>query len=295
MTKRTFDAAIDCTCKIKELSPTNDKVKEMLSFLSMMDRLCEICKWEGPSGIRLEVDNLPENTAYEKAFKESIYLWMNGSNTDEASDHVAERYFEENPSGYDAAIFFAAVFGVGKVLSGELAYGFIDQALQYLLPDGWRWREEDEKEEEAHKDDEDWFPLLQGHRKTFLGEPLEEIQHRFDDIAVYELITRKDALAFETGRRIADKLPHYKDGALQLILKELTYHDLVKLLYVVPEEVEARIVSNLDTHWISTIKGQCILNKDTVSAIDIRFAVKKLEEAIDAYDGDPSLEAEYEN
>ena len=43
------------------------------------------------------------------------------------------------------------------------------------------------------------------------------------------------------------------------------------------------------------VEGQCILNKDSVNAIDIRVAVKKFEEAIDAYDGDPLLEAEYEN
>lgn len=295
MTRKIFEAERDCISKIKDLAPMEAKIKEMFSFLSVVDRLCEICNWEGPSGLKLEAGNLPEATAYEKTFKESIYMWLNGADIDKASDYAADRYFEENPAGYDAAIYFAAVFSVANVLNGELAYGFIDQALQYLLPVGWRWREEDEKESEAHKDDKDWIPLLHSHRKTFLGDPKEEVQHRFDNIKVCSLISTKDQSAEAIGKRIADRLPDYKDGALQLILKELTYPDLEKALYMLPEEAEDRIISNLDSHWIPIIKGDCILNKDSVSSIDIRVALKKLEEAINAYDGDFDLEAEYEN
>ncbi len=297
MTRKTFEAARDCASKIKGLTPTEEKIKEMFSFLSMIDRLAEICEWEGPSGLRLEADDLPENTSYKKAFKESIYMWLNGSGAAEASDHAAERYFSDNPAGYDAAIYFAAVFSVSNILNGELAYGFIDQALQYLLPDGWRWSEEDDKEAEAHKDDKEWFPLLHSHRKAFIGDHGhdDEIQHRLDDIRICYLLTSKDPLSEDTGRRIADRLPDYADGALQLILKELTYTDLEKALYVLPEEAEGRIISNINSRWIPTIKGDCILNKDTVSSIDIRVAVSKLEDAFNAYQGSLDLEAAYED
>ncbi len=296
MTRKTFEAARDCASKINGLTPTEEKIHEMFSFLSMIDRLAEICEWEGPSGLLLEADSLPANTPYEKTFKESVYMWLNGSDIAEASDHAAERYFADNPVGYDAAIYFASVFSVGNILNGELSYSFIDQALQYLLPDGWRWREEDEKEAEAHKDDKDWFPLLHSHRKTFIGEPRldDKIQHRFDDVRVCDLLTSKDPLSEEIGRRIADRLPDYADGALQLILKELTYPELEKALYVLPEEAEDRIISNINSRWIPIIKGDCILNKDTVNSIDIRKAVTKLENALNDYTGDPALEAGYE-
>ncbi len=295
MTRKTFDAARDCTAKINGLTPTVGKINEMFAFLSKVDRLTEICNWEGPAGIKLEADGLPEDTAYERAFKESIYMWLDGAGIDEASDHAADKYFEANPSGYDAAIFFATVFSVGNILTGELAYGFIDKALQFLLPDGWRWREEDDKESAAHEDDDDWFPLAHSHRKTFLGDPQEEIQHRFDDIKICELLTIKDRYAEGIAKKISTRLPDYKDGALQLILKELTYPDLIKSLYALPEEAEDRIISNISDRTVLIIKGQCILNKDTVNSFDIRAALIKFEKAINAYDGDPALEAEYDN
>lgn len=294
MTRKTFDAARDCTAKINGLTPTVGKINEMFAFLSKVDRLAEICNWEGPAGIKLEADGLPEDTAYERAFKESIYMWLDGAGIDEASDLVADKYFEANPSGYDAAIFFATVFSVGNILTGELAYGFIDKALQFLLPDGWRWREEDEKETAAHEDDDDWFPLAHSHRKTFLGDPTEDIRHRFDDIKVSDLVTIKDRYAEEIAGTIATRLPYYKDGALQLILKELTYRDLVKSLYMLPREAEDRIISNIHAYTIPIIKGQCILNKDTVNSFDIRASLIKLGEAMNAYAGDPDLEAEYD-
>ncbi|SCY38291.1 hypothetical protein SAMN02910292_01534 [Lachnospiraceae bacterium XBB2008] len=295
MTGMTFEAARDCTSKIKGLTPSEEKIQEMISFLSKVNRLAEICEWEGPSGLRLEAENLPDDTAYEKAFKESVYMWMEGCGVDEAVNHAAKAYFKENPSGYDAAIFFAAVFSVNGILEGEMAYSFIDKALKYLLPDGWRWFEEDDKEAEAHKDDEDWYPLMHSHRKVFLGDPREDVKHRFDDVKVCDLIPLKDEKAAGIGRRIADRLPDYKDGALQLILKELTYQDLEKALYVLPEEAEERIMSNISSYSVPDIKGHCILNKDTTGADEMRVAVRKLEEAMDAYDGDPALEAEYDN
>lgn len=293
MTRKTFEAARDCISRIKCLMPTENEVKEMFSFLSMIDRLSAICNWEGPTRIRMEAGNLPGDNAYEKAFKEGIYMWLEGSGIDEASDHVADRYFEENPVGYDAAIFFAAVFGIGKVLKGEASYVYIDKALQYLLPDGWRWFEEDDRESEDHKDDKDWVPLIHSHRAAFFGDQEEDIRHRFDDIMICDLITEKDQASVEIGRRIADRLPEYKDGALQLIMKELTYMDLEKALYVLPEDAENRIMSNLSSYCIPIIKGDCILFKDTVSSTDIRDAVGKFEDAINAYEGDFALEAGY--
>ncbi len=295
MTRRTFEAALDCTSKIKYLTPSEEKIKEMLSFLSMLERLSEICEWEGPSGIRVEAENLSENTAYEKIFKECVYMWMEGAGVDEVSDHATDRYFEENPLGYDAAIYFAVIYSVANMLRGESGYGFIDNGLQYLLPDGWRWREEDDKEEEAHKDEEGWL-LRPTHRDRALGDGWKmekEVRHRFDDIKVCKLIANKDELAVKIARKIADRLPGYADGALQLILKELTNTDLVKILYVLPEEAEDRIVSNLSSCCTTIIKGSCILNKDTVSTIDIRFALANFEDAINAYNGDPALEAGY--
>ena len=295
MTRKTFEAARDCTSKIKGLTPAIEKIMEMFSFLSKVNRLSELCRWEGPSGIRIEADSLPEKTEYEKAFKESIFMWMGGSSVDRSSDHAADRYFEADPSGYDAAIFFAAVFSVGNILTGELSYSFIDKALQLLLPDGWRWSEEDERESDAHKDDKDWSPLLHSHRKQFLGDPEKEIQHRFDDIKVCDLISEKDDIAEKIGSRIADRLPEYKDGALQRILEELTYTELERSLYVLPEKSEDRIMSNLSSRCIPIIKGHCILKKDSVSATGIRAAVDRFEEALNSYSGDPGLEAEYED
>ena len=78
-------------------------------------------------------------------------------------------------------------------------------------------------------------------------------------------------------------------------MKELTYTELERSLYALPEDVEDRIISNIAPYYIPVIKGQCILNKNAVSSAEIRAAVKKLEEAINAYDGDPALEAEYED
>ena len=77
-------------------------------------------------------------------------------------------------------------------------------------------------------------------------------------------------------------------------MKELTYPDIEKVLYALPEEAGERIISNLSSFAVRIIKGQCILNKDLVSLEDIRGAVTKLEESINTYDGDPALEAEYE-
>ncbi len=293
MTKRTFEAAIDSTSKIRDVTPTKEKINEMFSFLARINRLAEICSWEGPSGIMLEVDSFPENTAYEKTFKECLYMWLEGSGIDEVSDHAAERYFSENPLGYDAAIFFAAVFSIGNILIGEHAYGFIDCALQFFLPNGWRWREEDDKEADAHKDDESWFPIMHSHRKEFLGDPDEEIQHRFDDIKVCDLLPEKDDIALKIGKLIADKLADYKDGALQLILVELTYKDLENILYVLPKETEDRIMSNLSPRCATEIKGHCILKKDSISLTEILLALKSFIKAINTYHGNPYLEAGY--
>ncbi len=295
MTKKTFRALRDCMTKIKGVTPTDAQIKEMFSLLSKIDRLANICEWEGPLGLRLEARDLPATTAYEKAFRESVLMWMDGASVANPSDHAAEKYFKAAPAGYDAAIFFAAVFSVGNILQGELAYSFIDKALQNLLPDGWRWYEEDKREAEAHKDDPDWYPILHSHRKTFLGDPEDEIRHRFDDIKICTLITKKDPVSVTIGKRIADRLPDYADGALQLILKELTYQELEKVLYILPESAEDRIVSNLSTYSTPIIKGNCIINKDAVSALDIRMAALKLEEAMNAYKGDPALEAAYEH
>nr|MCR5739997.1 hypothetical protein [Lachnospiraceae bacterium] len=104
----------------------------------------------------------------------------------------------------------------------------------------------------------------------------------------------KDLISEVIGKRIADRLPDYKDGALQLILKELTYPDLEKALYVLPEEAEDRVMSNLSDYCIPIIKGNCILNKDSVNPEDIRFAVMRFANAMKAYDGDLALEAGYE-
>ncbi|MCR4851950.1 MAG: hypothetical protein K5870_11950, partial [Lachnospiraceae bacterium] len=280
MTKTTINALIDCTSKIKETTPTEKQIKEMLSFLSGMDWLAEICNSEGPSGLRLEVRSLPEKTGYEKAFKQGICMWLDGADIEEASDYVAGKYFEEAPAGYDAAIYFAAVFSIGNILRGELSYSFIDNGLQYLLPDGWRWAEENKKEEEAHKDDKDWFPILHDCRKEFLGECKDEVEHRFDDVKICDLLDKKDPTSEAIGKEIAEMLPKYKDGALQVILKELTYTDLEKALYVLPEEAENRIMSNLSSYCIPIIKGDCILNMNSVSSIDIRLAAIKLKNAI---------------
>lgn len=293
MTKKTFETVRDCTSKIKGLKPSENKIKEMFSFLSLVDRLAEICRWEGPSGIKLEVEKLPYGAEYEKLFRDSLYMWLNGSGIDEVSDYAADRYFAENPSGYDAAILFAAVYSAERILMGENGFEILDMALQFFLPNGWRWREENEKEREAHKDDKGWY-LQQGYREKFLGDPKEKIKHRFADVKVCELISEKDVMVDEIGRRIAGRLPGYKDGALQLILKELTYPDIEKVLYALPEEAGERIISNLSSFAVSIIKGQCILNKDLVSLEDIREAVTKLEESINTYDGDPALEAEYD-
>ncbi|MCR5212512.1 MAG: hypothetical protein K6C41_08190 [Lachnospiraceae bacterium] len=295
MTRRTFEALRDCASKMKGMAPGEAKIKEMFAFLSKVDRLARICHDEGPTGLRLEADNLPEETDYERAFKESILIWMQGDSVDKASDHAADRYFESKPSGYDAAIFFAAVYSVAKIVTGEFACGFIDMGLQYMLPDGWRWDEEDEKEKETHKGDENWFQYERSHRRKFLGDTEEENRHRFDHIRVCDLQIQKDDIAEGIGRKIADRLPEYKDGALQLILKELKYTDLAKSLYVLPKEAEDRIVSNLSSYCIPVIKGYCILNKDSVNATDIIAAICRFEEALNAYNGDPALEPEYES
>ena len=294
MTRKMLEATRDCIFKIKDLTPPEEQIKEMFSLLSEIDRLSEICNHEGPSGLRLEADDLPESTPYEKAFKESILMWLNGASIDEASDHAADRYFEMNPSGYDAAICYAAVFGVRSILKDQHSYGFIDETLQYLLPDGWRWREEDEKADKAHKDDKDWFPLLHSHRKEFIGDHKDEIYHRYDDVKICDLLPKKDPDSVKIGKRIAAALPDYADGALQLIMKELTYPEIEKALYVLPEEAGDRIVANINEWSISIIKGDCILNKDTVDPVDIQAAVAGFEEAVKAYNGDKTLEAEYE-
>ncbi len=294
MTRKTLEALRDCTQKTENLTPSEEKIKEMLSFLSMLDRLSEICEHEGPSGLRLEADRLPESTSYEKTLKESIFLWLKGVDVNSACDHAAERYLEDNPQGYDSAMYFAAVYSIGNILYGEMAYGFIDLALQYLLPDGWRWREEDDKERAVHKEEPDWHMSIDGHRKLFIGDHRDEVRHRFDNVMICELIREKDKTAVEVGLRIAKKLRNLKDGALQLIMKELPYKDIEKALYVLPTEAEDRILSNISRFYISTIKGDCILNKDAVDTLGIRTAVLLLEDAIDSYAGDKNLEAGYE-
>ncbi len=289
MTRKAFKAARDCTSKIRGLTPPQEKIDEMLSLLTRLDRLAEIGEWEGPTGIRVEAAGLPEDTAYEEVFKESIYMWMGGCSVAEAVDHAADRYFLESPDGYDAAIFYAVVFGLGGILTGEFAHGFIDKALQYLLPDGWRWYEEDKKEAAADSS------LHPNHRIEFLGDNEKEVRHRFDDTRVCELIADRDAAAEELGIWIADRLRGFKDGALQLILRQLTLQELERALYALPAEAEDRIISNFSSYYIAGIKGSCILNRDTVSPEDILAALMRLEEEIAAYDGDPALEAEYEN
>ncbi len=132
MTRKTFEAARDCASKINGIKPSESQIKEMFSFLSMIDRLSGISFWECPSHIMLEAESLPENTDYERIFKESVNMWKNGASVDEASDHAADEYFKTNPSGYNAAMCFAAVFSIANLLKGELSYSFIDQALQYL-------------------------------------------------------------------------------------------------------------------------------------------------------------------
>ena len=81
------------------------------------------------------------------------------------------------------------------------------------------------------------------------------MRHRFDDIKICRLLTRKDPTSEKIGKRIAERLPKYKDGALQLILKEVTYPDLEKALYALTEEAEDRIISNLSSYCIPIIKG----------------------------------------
>ena len=270
MTRKTFEALRDCTVRIKDITPSDEKRKEMYAFFSMIERLAEICRWEGQNGLKNEAAGLPEDKAYEKTFKESVCMWVDGAEVDEATDHAADRYFEDKPDGFDAAIYFAAVYSVRNILRGELAYGFIDQALRYLLPDDTKWREEN--------------PF----------DHYDETRRRFDDVRICDLIPHKDPSYTEIGRRIADKLPKYRDGALQLILKELTYTEFENALYALPREAEDRIISNVDPMYVAEIKGDCILNKDSVSPEDIRTAAAKLEEAIDAYTGDPDLDSEYD-
>ena len=93
MTKRTFEALRDCASKMKGAAPEEAKIKEMFAFLSKVDRLARICHDEGAAGLRLEVDSFPEDTDYERAFKESILIRMQGDSVDKASDHAADRYF----------------------------------------------------------------------------------------------------------------------------------------------------------------------------------------------------------
>ena len=109
------------------------------------------------------------------------------------------------------------------------------------------------------------------------------------------MLFKKDQTSVDIGKRIADRLPNYKDGALQLIMKEMTYQDMEKVLYVLPEEAEDRIMSNINSFCIPIIKGNCILNRNSVSSTEIRLAVSKFEDAINSYDGDFNLEADYED
>ena len=295
MTKREFEALRDCASKIKGIAPSEEKIRELFSFLSVVDRIAEIYKLEGASGIELEAPSLPENTSYERAFKESLCMWINGAGYDKATDHAADRYFEENPSGFDAAIFFAAIFSASGIFKEELAFGFIDLGLQHLFPDGWRWFEEDEKEKNAHKDEEGWYSFEHSHRDQFIGKAREGIEHRFDDIKVCSLIPLEDPDIKTAGKRVSEKIAGYGNGALQLIMKQLTYPELERALYALTEKAEDRVISNLSSHFIPIIKGQCILNKDTVGESEIREALAGFEQAIDNYSGDPLLEAEYED
>ena len=61
------------------------------------------------------------------------------------------------------------------------------------------------------------------------------------------------------------------------------------------KDAEDRIVSNLSSDCIPVIKGYCILNKDLVNATDTVAAICRFEEALNSYNGDPGLEAEYES
>ena len=63
---------------------------------------------------------------------------------------------------------------------------------------------------------------------------------------------------------------------------------------MLPEEAENRIISNLSDSCIPVIKGNCILNKDSIDPGDIKFAVMRFAKAMKAYDGDRSLDAGYE-
>ena len=294
MTRKVFEAAIDCTTKIKGFNPSEEQIKEMLSIISKADRLFEIGFFEGRFGVMLEAKGLSDLPVYERTLKEGIAMWFEGASIDEASDYAADRYFEEDPAGYDAAVYFAVVFCLGGILKGESSIDYIDGVLQYFLPDGWRWYEEDEKEKKAHEGDKNHAYSFGGHRHLFLGDNKKEIEHRFDDIKICDLITQKDQTVVEMGERIADQLTKYKDGTIQLIMKKLTYQSLAKALYALPPEAEDRIISNLSPETIAIIKTLCILNKDSVSSGYIQDAAKGFEEAINAYDGDPDLEAGYE-
>lgn len=294
MTEKMFEMTKDCMKKISGVVPSEDKREEMFSLLGQLDRSAEIDSWEGPNGLRIEIDNWPDKSLPERILKETVKKWLSGMTVEEVSDFAADKYMEADPQGYDAAICFAAAWGARSLIIDEHPYSFIDQILQNLLPDGYRWTEEDAKEEESHKDDESWFGFLNGGRKTFIGEVGDEIFYRFDDIKIGSLVDMDDVTE-SLGRSVSEKLLGFHDGALQEILRKLTYIELENTLFALTREAEDRIFSNIDKYHHSKLKGDCILKKDNMSILDIRVSLNLLQKALDSYDGDPLMEAGYDD
>ena len=296
MTRMMIEALSDCTSKISGLTPGEDQIRQMYSVFSLIDRLSEICSNEGPSRIKLEIYNLPETTDYERIFKECLEKWLGGASVKEVTDYATDKYFEAAPAGFNAAIYFASIYGVTSLLKGVSSYDIIDYNLQYLLPEKYRWAGGKDNENDENEDVERWHSLSDIHIEgNKIVDPMDEIRHRFDDVMICDLVAEKDHTSELVGKRIADMIAGFNDGALQLILKELTYPELEKALFAVPKSVEKRIMSNLSSRCIPIIKGDCILEKDSLNWIEVRVAVLQLEEAIKNYKGDPELEAGYED
>ena len=206
MTKKAFEVVRDCTAKISDRKPSEEKLSEIFTFLSEIDLMSEIIENERSAGICYAIDSLPEDKPYKKIFKSCLQQWSGGMDAAYISDHAADMYMKADPEGYDSLLYFAAVWSIAGILKGEWSFSIIDSALQYRLPDGWRWYEEDYKDEEAHKGDKDWYPFMHSHRKAFLGDSKEKRCHRYDDIKVGSLISEKEGIAVNKGIRVAEKL-----------------------------------------------------------------------------------------
>ena len=293
MTEKVFEVTRDCIKKLSGVVPSVSEREEMLSFLRLLDRTAEIDDDEGVNGIKIEIGNWPKEKLYEKIFKEAVLKWLSGSSIADACDLAATLYLKADPKGYQAAICFSAVWSIKYILTDDLPYAFIDRIFQYLLPDGYRWEEENEKEKAAHKDDENWYTFMHDHRKELIGEESVEVCHRFDSIKISRLID-VDEMTRSLGKEVSEKLLCFGDGAIRLIMKNMNLHDFENSLFAVTDEAEERIFSNISTNDHAKIKGGCILKKDKLSPSDIRIALTKFKDAITAYDGDPLLEAEYD-